>query len=117
MKSVAKLASQKPPGIVTVVFPNPPPMSSATGVVADAQPQAPPPARTMSKSSVLIVVPPTVIVRSALDANASRAAWEPSDGFPDVSVVIVVAATRVLSFLPGPALGLVGSCVVPSLGA
>lgn len=74
------------PGMVTVVFPKPRPRSVATGVVADAQPHAAPAPRTTRSVSVLSVVPPMVMVRSARAANAPRAASEPSEGFPETSV-------------------------------
>ena len=48
-----KLASQNPPGMVTVVLAYPPPRSTATGLVAEAQPQAPPATSTVSRTQRL----------------------------------------------------------------
>src|SRR5262245_19664692 len=81
----AKLASQKPPGMVTVVLAYPCPTSVPTGVVADAHPHAPPAMTTASRSSVLALTPPTDIVRAAAGAPTSSESTKRSlsAGLPD----------------------------------
>ena len=61
----AKLASQNPPGMVTVVLAYPAPRSTAVGWTAAAHPQAPPATSTTSRISVLMLTPATVIERGA----------------------------------------------------
>src|SRR4051794_14370122 len=93
-----KLASQKPPGIVTVVFANPLPMSVAIGLVADDQPQAPPPTSTASSTSVLALTPATVIERGAATlscvcTNFSLSAGLPEPAGGDVRVRVMTPST------------------------
>ena len=58
-KNAANDASQKPPGIVTVVLPYPPPRSAGMGCVADDQPQDPPATRNTNSTKVFNAVPAT----------------------------------------------------------
>ena len=97
-RKAPKLASQNPPGIVTVVLAYPVPMSTAIGSAADAHPQAPPATSTTSSTSVLRLTPATVIDRVV----AASVSWVSTNlslkaGLPELRRVDAVVVCAMLT--------------------
>ena len=90
-RKAPKLASQNPPGMVTVVLAYPLPRSTPTGSVALAHPQAPPATSTTNRISVLTLTPATVMDRAALAVRWVSMNFSLSAGLPDWSRVDAVA--------------------------
>ncbi len=90
-RKAPKLASQNPPGIVTVVLAYPLPMSSAIGSTAEAHPQTPPAINTSNSTSVLMLTPATVIERVALAVSWVSTNFSLNAGLPEWSRVDPVA--------------------------
>lgn len=82
-KNAAKLASQNPPGMVTVVLAYPPPRSTPTGVTDAAHPHAPPAISTISRIRVLMLTPATLIDRVAGAESWFSTNFSLSAGLPD----------------------------------